>query len=197
MEFSEVIKKRRITREFSNQEVDYASIESMIEAATLAPTCNHLKQWDFVIVDNKLTIGCIAQCVTNYSTDAGAPQNPYEDMCKYAFPRQRSMLEEAQYIILPILKENSLYKATNMFSLMHFADTWCAIENMFLKATDLGLGCSMHVPSMDEQRSIFNLIGCKSGYALPCIIGVGYPSDTAYYPEEVEFEKNRIHINRW
>lgn len=118
-------------------------------------------------------------------------------MCKYAFPRQRSMLEEAQYIILPILKENSLYKATNMFSLMHFADTWCAIENLFLRATDLGLGCSMHVPSMEEQRSVFQLIGCKGGYALPCIIGVGYPSETAYYPQEVEFDKNRIHINRW
>jgi nitroreductase len=170
----------------------------MIEAASLAPTCkNHLKQWDFVIIDNKLTIGCLAKCVNNYKASENLPKNPYEDMCKYAFPRQQSMLEEAQYIILPILKENSLYKATNMFSLMHFADTWCAIENLFLRATDLGLGCSMHVPSMEEQRSIFQLINCKSGYALPCIIGVGYPSETAYYSEEVEFDKKRIHINRW
>lgn len=197
MEVFEAIKKRRTTREFSDKEVDFSCIESMIEAATYAPTCNHMKQWDFVVIDNKLTIDCLAKCVNNYSANEGTPKNPYEDMCKYAFSRQQSMFEEAQYVILPILKENSLYKATNMFSLMHFADTWCAIENLFLRATDLGLGCSMHVPSMEEQRSIFRLIGCKGGYALPCIIGVGYPSETAYYPEEMTFDKNRIHINRW
>ena len=149
------------------------------------------------MLDNKLTIGCLARGINNYSSNVGTPKNPYKDMCKYAFPRQKSMFQEAQYVILPIIKENSLYNTKNMFGLMHFADTWCAIENLFLRAADLGLGCSMHVPGMEEQSSIFQLIGCKSGYALPCIIGVGYPSENAYYPEEAEFDKKRIHINRW
>lgn len=197
MELNDVMKKRRITREFSDQEVDYASIESIIEAATMAPSCNHLKQWDFVIIDDKMRKSFISQSLTNYSASSSTPKNPYEDMCNYAFPRQQSMIEEAKYVILPIIKENSLYNTKNMFGLMHFADTWCAIENMFLKATDLGLGCSMHVPSMEEQRSIFQIIDCKGGYALPCIIGVGCPSETAYYPEEAEFDKNRIHRNMW
>ncbi|KXU52277.1 nitroreductase family protein [Longibaculum muris] len=197
MEFNEVIKKRRMTREFSNKEVQYCDIEAIIEAGSLAPTCNHLRQWDFVIIDDRMIINILAKCVKNYSSSASKPKNPYEDMCNYAFPRQQSMIEEAQFIILPIIKENSLYKATNMFSLMHFADTWCAIENMFLKATELGLGCSMHVPSMEEQNNIFNLIKCKKGYALTCIIGIGYPSETAYYPEEIEFDRKRIHRNRW
>lgn len=39
MEFNDVIKKRRITREFSNKEVEYKDIEAIIEAGTLAPTC--------------------------------------------------------------------------------------------------------------------------------------------------------------
>ena len=197
MEFNEVIKKRRTTREFSNKDVDYKDIEAIIEAGTLAPTCNHMRQWDFVVIDDKTTINIIAKCIRNYNSNISIPKNSYEDMCNYAFPKQQSMIEEAKYLILPIIKENSLYKATNMFSLMHFADTWCAIENMFLKATDLGLSCCMRIPSMEEQNYIFNLIKCKKEYALTCIIGVGYPKDNAYYPKEVEFDKNRIHRNRW
>jgi nitroreductase len=197
MELYDAIKKRRMTREFSDYEVEEASIEAIIEAATLAPTCNHMKQWDFVVIDDRIRISFIAQCLKNFPADPNTPKNPYEDMCKYAFPRQQSMIEEARYVILPIIKENSMYNTKNMFGLMHLADTWCAVENMFLRATDLGLGCSMHVPSMEEQKSIFQIIGCKGGYALPCIIGVGYPSETAYYPGEMEFDKNRIHRNIW
>ena len=38
MELFEAIKKRRITREFSDKEVEFSCIESMIEAGTLAPS---------------------------------------------------------------------------------------------------------------------------------------------------------------
>ena len=38
MELFEAIKKRRITREVSDKEVEFSCIESMIEAGTLAPT---------------------------------------------------------------------------------------------------------------------------------------------------------------
>lgn len=197
MEFNEVIKKRRTTREFSDKEVDYESIEKIIEAGTLAPSNNHLRQWDFVVVDDRMEINMISKCVSNYSANPNELKNPYEDMCKYAFPRQKSMLESAKYIILPMIRENNVFKATSNFQLMHYADIWCVIENMFLKATDLGLGCSMHAPSRKEEMQMFEITRCKSGYVIPCIIGIGYPSESAYFPEEVEFDKNRIHINRW
>ncbi len=197
MEFNDVIKNRRITREFSNKEVDYKDIEAIIEAGTFAPSNNYLRQWDFVVIDDETTKSIISKCVANYSANPNEPRNPYEDMCKYAFPRQRSMIGEAKYLILPVIGENNLFKATSNFQLMHYADTWCVIGNMFLSATDLGLECSMHVPSREEEKQIFNLIKCKSGYVIPCIIGIGYPGDNAYYPKEVEFDKNRIHKNRW
>lgn len=197
MEFNEVIKKRRVTREFAKRQVEFKYIEAIIEAGTLAPSCNHLRQWDFVIVDDEVLINFISKQVGNGPASSNTPKNPYEDMCGYAFPRQQSMLKESKYIILPIIKENSLYKTDNMFGLMHFADTWCVIENMFLKATDLGLGCAMHVPSNIEQKNILEIVKCKVGYVIPCIIGVGYPSENAYYPKEQEFDKNKIHRNRW
>ena len=70
MEFNEVIKKRRMTREFSNKEVQYCDIEAIIEAGSLAPTCNHLRQWDFVIIDDRMIINILAKCVKNYSSSA-------------------------------------------------------------------------------------------------------------------------------
>jgi nitroreductase len=197
MELKDTIRKRRTTREFSSKDVENSKIEEIIAAGTLAPSGNHLKQWDFIVIDSREIINQIANCINNYSTSSADPKNPYEDMCNYAFPRQQSMLLQAKYLILPIIKQNSLFKAGDMFSLMHFADTWCAIENMLLTATDLNLSCSIHTPSIDETEKISKIVNYPKEYALICLMGVGYPSENAYYPQEITFEKNRIHKNKW
>ena len=58
--------------------------------------------------------------------------------------------------------------------LMDFVEIWCVIENVFLATTDESLGRSMRIPTEEQPRKILEVLGCPSGYLLPCIIGIGH-----------------------
>ena len=50
VELIEVIKQRRTVRDFSKEDVAFEIIEKSLEAGLKAPSYNHLKQWDFMLV---------------------------------------------------------------------------------------------------------------------------------------------------
>lgn len=50
MELTEAINCRRTVRDFSGKEVPVEIIEKSIDAGLKAPSYNHLKQWDFILV---------------------------------------------------------------------------------------------------------------------------------------------------
>ena len=53
MDIYEVIATRRTIRDFQEKPVAMPVIERIIEAGLKAPTNNHLRQWEFVIVQGK------------------------------------------------------------------------------------------------------------------------------------------------
>ena len=65
--------------------------------------------------------------------------------------------------------------------LMDFVEIWCVIENVFLATTDESLGRSMRIPTEEQPRKILEVLGCPSGYQLPCIIGIGQIAEGAEY----------------
>ena len=50
MDFYDVLEKRRTVRDFSGREVDDETLERVLEAAFKAPTNDHLRQFEFVVV---------------------------------------------------------------------------------------------------------------------------------------------------
>ena len=53
MELYEAIAKRRIVRDFKDEEVPLETIEKIIGAGLTAPTHDHLRNWEFVILRGK------------------------------------------------------------------------------------------------------------------------------------------------
>ena len=53
MDFYKVIERRRTIRDFENKPVDIGIIKKIISAGLKAPTNNHLREWEFVIVNDK------------------------------------------------------------------------------------------------------------------------------------------------
>ena len=53
MEFNEVINKRRISREWTDRDVDFEAIRRIIEAGMKAPTWDHYRNWQFVVLHTK------------------------------------------------------------------------------------------------------------------------------------------------
>lgn len=143
MELYDAIYKRRIIRDFKNQIVQDNIIEKIIDAGLQAPTHDHLRNWEFVIIQNEKDKKNVLQFVKQGIEPTleilkrtlvyGTPQ---QKMYAIAMPRQYSMLYNASHIILPFFKSNSgVMKPLSVSSLNPIASIWCVIENIFLAAT--------------------------------------------------------------
>ena len=53
MELYDAIEKRRTIRDFEDKPVDMEIIKKILSAGLKAPTNNHLREWEFVIVNDK------------------------------------------------------------------------------------------------------------------------------------------------
>lgn len=53
MELYEAIERRRTVREFEDRPVEEKITKKIIAAGLRAPTNNHLREWEFVIVNDK------------------------------------------------------------------------------------------------------------------------------------------------
>ena len=206
MELYEAIYKRRITRDFNNKIVPDDILEKIINAGLQAPTHDHLRNWEFVVLrdeqDKKNALQFIKKGVEpqleilkQILVDGTPQQKMYAD----AMPKQYSMLYNASHIILPFFKSNSgVMKPSSVSSLNPLSSIWCVIENIFLAATAEGLACSMRIPVGDEGLNVAKAVGAPADYLMPCYIGLGYPADDKTVVEQVEFTaKQKIHHGKW
>ena len=207
MEFYDVIDKRRTTREFLKKEVDFEIIRRILEAGNKAPTWDHNRNWQYIILrteeekeyafeEAKKIAGKFN--AERYLTMPRAYQITLgQKMYAYAMPKQFSMLNDAPYVIIPLFKAKEL-NGEYVSKLNPFATIWCVIENIFLAAAAEGLSCSMRIPLNKEHDIVKAKLKVPPTYMIPVFIGIGYPD-----PDEPQLEQykpdldKQIRFGRW
>lgn len=130
MNVYEAIAARRTIRDFAERPVAMPVVEKIIEAGLKAPTNNHLRQWEFVVVDGKEEIAKVLRVTNMTDKDEceamldgfGMTDTVQRDMYREAMPRQFSMLYNAGCLILPFFKvREPLLKPSSLSSLNDFA----------------------------------------------------------------------------
>lgn len=208
MDFYEVLEKRRTYRDFSNREVSDEILHRVIEAAFKAPTNDHLRQLEFVVVrDREQITKVIAPLTKNMEKFkvlvSEVDESGDEDkmtMFADALPKQQKMLMESGLLIIPFFCQLTcpLLSPTEQSSLNYFASAWCALENMLLAATAEGLGAVFHIPVGDEAEKIKGIVHAPQGYEFTCLLTIGYPAENAFLPKQKEINtEDRIHLNAW
>lgn len=204
MELTEVLEKRRTYRDFSAKEVSDALLRKIIAAAFKAPTNDHLRQLEFVVVRGRENIAKIIVPLAKnmaafkdlvFEVDESGDADKMA-MFADALPKQQKMLMESGLLILPFFrqKQSPLLKPIEQSSLNYFASAWCAIENMLLAATDNGLGAVFHIPVADESQKIKAIVGAPEEYEFACLLTVGYPAENAFLPKQKDIDiDKRIH----
>ena len=97
MEFYEVIHRRRTVREWKNESVPPDVLERILCAGIQAPTHNHLREWEFIVLreqEEKETALQFAKAwsVTQEENKAVSALGTFaQGMYAYAMPRQYSM----------------------------------------------------------------------------------------------------------
>lgn len=208
MEFYEVLDRRRTYRDFSDREVADEVLNRIIGAAFKAPTNDHLRQFEFVVVRGRENIAkVIAPLSKNMEmfkelvseVDESGDKDKMA-MFADALPKQQKMLMESGILIIPFFRQLTwpLLKPAEQSSLNYFASAWCALENMLLAATAEGLGAAFHIPVSDEADQIKQIVHAPEGYEFTCLLAIGYPDENAFLPKQKEIKvEDRIHRNVW
>jgi len=204
MEFKQVIDKRRTIREFSNEIVPNEIIAESLEAGLKAPSYNHLKQWDFIMVrDSKIRLALTQteEMIEELSSDLLQAFENHDSLAKAmyldAIPKQKRMILTAPELLVVVYKPKTLVKDSNrIYDLNCLASVWCCIENILLSLAEHEvLGVTFIPKNTDKVKDI---LAVPDELEVAAIIPFGYKTEDSKIIEQKEIDlKTRIHINVW
>ena len=209
MDYYQVLEKRRTIRDFSNREVSDEMLKKILSAAFKAPTNDHLRQFEFVVVRGQENIARIISPVaantenlqqTALEAAADVMDKDEHAMFTDALPKQQRMLMQSGCLVLPFFRQKDypLCKPADQSSLNYFASAWAAVENILLAATAEGLACAFRIPIGNEPEHVKQAVGAPEGYEFTCFLSIGYPAENAHLCKQKEINVgDRIHRNVW
>ena len=205
MDFFEVINKRRSVREFQSRPVEKEKLLRVLEAGLKAPSNNHLRQWEFILIEDAeqkkrvAELGAKAKTVTNHR-ELGKTLERWADelqkeMYRKALPVQEKMLTTSPELLVVCFRmRKPLSECETLFDLNDFASVWACIENILLAMAAEGLYGVTSIPR--ETTSLKKVLGIPEDYEVATIIPIGYPEDYFIKQKTVSL-KEKIHYNQW
>ena len=207
MDIYTTIENRRTIRDFEDRAVPEEIVEKLVEAGLKAPTNDHMRHWEFVVVNDRearkklLRIKSFgdSEAIDGQLDSWGLGDKAQRDMYQEALPRQYSMLFNAGCLILPFFRvQTPLLHPKDLSALNEFASIWCCIENMLLAAVSEGIFGVTRIPMTDESVRIKNVVGHPDNYVLPCYMALGYPAANAKRTRQNTVSpKSKIHVSTW
>lgn len=203
MEFNEVINKRKTSREWTGRDVDFEVIKRIIEAGMKAPSWDHYRNWQFIVLhtreEKENAFGYAKQIAEKFdqSRYEGRKLNLAQKMYSYAMPRQYTMLVDCPYVVVPLFKCARL-NGEWVSKLNPLTTAWCVAENIMLAVINEGLGYSLRIPLNKEHNIVLEKLGVPGGWMTPCFIGIGYPKEDELVLEQYSSKPDKnIHMGAW
>jgi nitroreductase len=205
MELKDAIEKRRTIRDFQNKEVPINIINYAIENAFKAPTYNHLREWDFIIIrkpESKLSL-INAENLDNTASSAEL-EHVFEneppimkEMYLDAIPKQKQMILKAPLVIVVVFKpKTKIPDAKRIYDLNCLASVWACIENFLLSLAEHDVFGVTYIPQNIE--TIKERLGIPDKLEIAAIIPVGYKDNGAKTLKQKTIDiSRRIHTDNW
>ena len=114
MDFYQVLEKRRTIRDFSDKKVTDEVLEKVLLAAFKAPTNDHLRQFEFIVVRGQENIARLISPVAENTRniqqaglDAAADMMDKDEHAMFvdALPKQQRMLMQSNCLVLPFFRQ--------------------------------------------------------------------------------------------
>ena len=205
MEFYSVIEKRRTFRDFSSKPIPQDKVKKILETGLKAPTYNHLREWDFILITDKSVLQNmlnVDQVKDDYSKEELQKVfNGYEEAAKQmyfnALPKQKKMILNAPEVIVVVYKpKTKITDCKRIYDLNCLASIWCCIENMLLSMAEEDLFGVTFVPQHTENLK--SILSIPYELEIAAIIPFGYRSDKAKEIKQKRVNlEDRIHYNKW
>jgi len=178
MELTDAILHRRSVRKFTDYVVTDEEIRQMLEAARWAPSWANTQVWEFVVVRDK---GLIEKVAGTY-----ADKNP---------ATKGSLSSSVLIVACAKTCVSGSYggKDVTKFSSWYMFDLGLAVQNLCLKAHELGLGTVVvGLMNHDDCRKV---IGLPEGYEVVAVLPIGKPAVEGRQGPPRKELKEFVHLN--
>lgn len=207
MDVYEAMKARHTMRDFDRRPVAREILLRLLEAGASAPSNDHTKSWDFVLVDDprqrlELLAG-IKKDIGREEVEAflggWAMEESQRAMYFDGVPKQYRMLLTAPVLLAPAyVCPGELLAPESLSALNPFASMWCCIENILVAAASEGIMGVTRIPFEEERPLIRRVLGIPKGVEVPCYLALGYPAQGARFHEVPARDiRERLRIDRW
>jgi nitroreductase len=205
LDFYEVVQKRQSVREFQVKPVEEEKLLRVLEAGLKAPSHDHLRQWEFVLVRDVeqrkrvVGLGAKAEDVTSRAelerATEGMTDELQKEMYLKAFPVQKRMLiSSPELLVVCFRMVKPLKECKTLYELNNFASIWACIENVLLAMAAEGLYGVTYIPH--ETASLKRILDMPQDYEIAALIPMGYPTDYFIKQKAISL-RGKIHYDRW
>ncbi|MFZ5354725.1 MAG: nitroreductase family protein [Bacillota bacterium] len=155
MDFNQVVQTRKSVKRFKSEDIPENKLESMLNAARVAPSWGNRQCWKFVLVRK--------QDIKKKIAEAMLPENS-----------AHMGVEQAPLIIVVCAEPESSAKSNNQE--YYLVDSAIAMDHLILAAHNEGLG-TCWVGKFDENK-IKQLLKIPEHYRVVALTPVGYPDES-------------------
>ena len=182
MELDGCIKGRRSVRSYTDEPVSKEQIEAVLEAGTWAPTAMHREPCRFIVIEDKKLIKYVSDETKLLVKQMMPP------LAKQFSTEADVVCYNAPVLILVCTEKDKQWANVNLL------DSVLAVENMFLKAYELGLGtCYMgFVQFLTNKPDVLKKIGIPENYEMMVPLIIGHPKT-----KQGAGKRNKPNILKW
>jgi len=205
MELKDAINRRRTIRDFQNKEVPCNIIDYAIENAFKAPSYNHLREWDFIIIKNlesKLSLlnaENLDKTISKLELESVFQNEAtiMKEMYLNAIPKQKKMILDAPTVIVVVFKpKTKVIDAKKIYDLNCLASVWACIENFLLSLAEHDVFGVTYIPQNNE--TVKERLRIPGNLEIAAIIPIGYKDNSAKMLKQKTIDiSGRIHIDNW
>lgn len=157
--------ERISVRKYQDKEVEQEKLNLLMKAAMAAPSAGNQQPWEFYIIKDKDIIEQLSH-VHKYS----------------------HCLKNAPIAIVPVYRTKGL-----KFEEYAHIDMSNACENLWLEATELGLGCVWLgiAPLKERMDAVKQIIGLDDDHQAFALMAIGYPNESR--TQQDRYDPSRVH----
>lgn len=187
----ELMKSRRSIRRFASEAPARELVEKLIEAAITAPSASNKQPWRFIAVTNKGVINRMASEVREaLDRIAGHVDSDYR-AAVLSYGEYFSQFDNASLVIIPIYRSVSILSRVagpdlpepyredieNMEKSSGLISVSLALQNLLLRAHELGLGAACMTGPLVAGEAIHEMLSIPPSWKVVALVPVGYPDE--------------------
>lgn len=167
-----ILNRRSIRAYDLTKKIDYETLRKLCIFAEAAPTARNQRSREYIIIDDENVIQQLA------SVSKG------------------SMVLTNCNTVIAIVGSN---KANLLTPHMQEQDLACAVENILIAATQMGIGsCYIGIyPLEDRILSCNQILGISNGAFTFALVSLGYPKEENPFYDKNKFSDDLVHHNRY